>query len=106
MGACSIKFPKLDIVRGAFDASSTADIRKSCERLKELAPSSQGGKGNVEGVFTCTSENENANDDVDGGIDGSGQIDGEDSDGSGAAGLSLNTALFGLVAIAAVASAL
>lgn len=99
-----IDFSKLDNVRGAFDISSTTDIRSACEELSELAPGSQGGNGKVEGTFSCTSDNERANEDTGGDLSGDGQIDGEDGD-SGAAGIALNSALFGLVAVAGLAVA-
>ncbi|KAL2260712.1 hypothetical protein VTK26DRAFT_5211 [Humicola hyalothermophila] len=102
-----IDFSSLDNVRGAFDISSTTDIRSACEKLSELAPGSQGGNGKVEGTFSCTSENERANEDTGGDVSGDGQIDGQDGDDdSGAAGVALNSALFGLVAVAALAMAL
>jgi len=101
----SVDFPSLEVVLGAFDVSSTEDIRKVCDKLKELAPAHQGGNGKVEGTFTCTSDNAAANEDTGAGSTGDGQIDGSD-DESSAAGVVFNTALFGLVAVAAVASAL
>ncbi|EGS18333.1 putative cell wall protein [Thermochaetoides thermophila DSM 1495] len=100
-----VDFPSLEVVLGAFDVSSTEDIRKVCDKLKELAPAHQGGNGKVEGTFTCTSDNAAANEDTGAGSTGDGQIDGSD-DESSAAGVVFNTALFGLVAVAAVASAL
>ncbi|KAL2178138.1 uncharacterized protein P884DRAFT_198764 [Thermothelomyces heterothallicus CBS 202.75] len=102
-----ISFPALDNVKGAVDISSTADIRKSCEKLSESAPRSQGGDGKIEGVFTCTANNDKANEDTDQSTSGSGQVDGSDeTDKNSASGVVLNAALFGLVAVAAVASAL
>ncbi|KAL2170339.1 hypothetical protein VTG60DRAFT_4925 [Thermothelomyces hinnuleus] len=102
-----ISFPSLDNVKGAVDISSTADIRKSCEKLSEFAPRSQGGDGKIEGVFTCTANNDKANEDTDQSTSGSGQVDGSDeNDENSASGVVLNAALFGLVAVAAVASAL
>lgn len=102
--------PKLDNVKGAFDISSTADIKKICDELKKLAPSSQGGNGKVEGKFSCTSENDKANEDTSDDTNGDGSVDGENGsekgDDNSAAGVALNSALFGLVAIAALASAL
>jgi len=102
-----VDFPALVNVKGAFDVSSTADIKKSCDKLKESAPTSQGGDGKIEGVFDCTANNDKANEDTDGSTSGSGNVDGSDSqDENGAAGLVLNAALFGLVAVAGLASAL
>ncbi len=102
-----VDFPKLNVVKGAFDVSSTGDITKSCETLKKAAPSTQGGDGRVEGTFTCTSNNDKANEDTDGQTSDSGNVDtGSGSDKSSAAGLSFNAALLGLAAVAAMASAL
>lgn len=102
-----VDFPALQNVKGAFDVSSTADITKSCDELKKSAPSNQGGNGNIEGVFDCTANNDKANEDTDSSTSGSGNVDGSDSqDENGAAGLVLNAALFGLVAVAGLASAL
>ncbi|KAK4113487.1 hypothetical protein N656DRAFT_707388 [Canariomyces notabilis] len=105
-----VAFPKLDIVEGAFDVASTEDINSSCDTLGKLAPSSQGGEGKVKGTYACTSKVADANDDTSSGGSSSGGSGSDSSDGgnndNGAAGLVLNTALFGLVAVAAVASAL
>ncbi|KAL2134104.1 hypothetical protein VTI74DRAFT_991 [Chaetomium olivicolor] len=103
-----VEFPALDVVKGAFDLSSTADIKASCDKLKELAPASQGGQGKVEGTFTCTSNNEKANEDTGSDSSGNGQIDGTNNSDkkNSAAGVLINSALFGLVAVAALASAL
>jgi hypothetical protein len=103
----TVEFPEIDNVKGAFDVSSTADIKKSCDKLSEAAPRGQGGDGRIEGVFTCTANNDKANEDIDGSTSDSGDVDGsEGSDENGAAGLVFNAALFGLVAVAGLASAL
>jgi hypothetical protein len=103
----TVEFPELDTVKGAFDVSSTANIEKSCDKLNEAAPRSQGGDGRIEGVFTCTANNDKANEDTDGSTSDSGNVDGSDgSDENSAAGLVFNAALFGLVAVAGLASAL
>ncbi|KAK4234489.1 hypothetical protein C8A03DRAFT_37740 [Achaetomium macrosporum] len=102
-----VSFPELDVVKGAFDVSSTADISQSCDKLKELAPRSQGGDGNIQGVFSCTSNNEKANEDTDSDTSTTGSTGGsDDSDENGAAGIAFNAALLGLVGVAALASAL
>jgi len=103
-----IEFPALDNVKGAFDVSSTADIKSSCDELKKSAPRSQGGNGKIEGVFTCTANNDKANQDTSGTASGSGQVDGTNGDDGKncASGVVLNAALFGLVAVAGFASAL
>ncbi|KAL2196082.1 hypothetical protein P885DRAFT_78419 [Corynascus similis CBS 632.67] len=102
-----IKFPELNVVRGAVDISSTADIKKSCDTLSESAPREQGGDGSFEGVFSCTANNDKANEDTDGSTSDSGQVDsGDEDDENSASGVALNAALFGLVAVAALASAL
>jgi len=103
-----VKFPALENVKGAFDVSSTGNIKSSCDTLSKLAPSAQNGNGVIEGVFTCTANNDKANDDTSGTTSGSGQVDGTGGDDgkNGAAGVVLNAALFGLVAVAGLASAL
>ncbi|KAK4104530.1 hypothetical protein N658DRAFT_418805 [Parathielavia hyrcaniae] len=102
-----VDFPALEDVKGAFDVSSTADISSSCDNLLQKAPQNQGGDGRIQGTFTCTALNENANEDTDSDPNGDGNVDGSGGDGgSGAAGVTFNAALFGLVGIAALASAL
>ncbi|KAH6627154.1 hypothetical protein B0J18DRAFT_161506 [Chaetomium sp. MPI-SDFR-AT-0129] len=104
-----IQFPSLNNVKGAFDVSSTANIRKSCDKLSESAPRSQGGNGDIEGVFSCTADNKQANDDTSGSTSDSGNVDGTNGSSDGensASGVVLNAALFGLVAVAGLASAL
>lgn len=59
--SCSVAFPKLGDVKGTFELSSTNDIGDSCTDLKKDAPDSQGGNGNIQGKFTCTSNNKDAN---------------------------------------------
>jgi hypothetical protein len=103
-----VEFPALQDVKGAFDVSSTANIRSSCETLLKIAPQSQGGDGKIQGTFSCTADNANANEDTDGNTSDTGNVDGTDGDKdkNGAAGLAFNAALFGLVGVAALASAL
>ncbi|GAB1315178.1 cell wall protein Ecm33 [Madurella fahalii] len=103
-----ISFPALDLVAGAFDAASTNDISESCEALAPLAPRDEGGEGHVRGTYACSSDVENANEDTSSETsDGDNGTDGGDGDDeNSAAGVALNTALFGLVAVAAIASAL
>lgn len=103
----TVEFPDLDDVKGAVDVSSTANIEKSCDELKKAAPRSQGGDGRIEGVFTCTANNDKANEDTNGSTSNSGNVDGTDgTDENAASGLVFNAALFGLVAVAGLASAL
>ena len=97
----------LNVVKGAFDVSSTGDVSKSCDTLKKLAPSTQGGDGSIAGTFTCTSNNDKANDDTDSTTDGTGSSSGSSDTGkNSAAGVTFNVALLGLVGVAALASAL
>jgi len=93
-----VEFPSLDSVDGAFDVSSTADIEKSCDELKKKK-----SNGDIQGTFSCTANNENANEDTDSAGSGS---SGSDKDENSASGVAFNTALFALVAVAALASAL
>lgn len=96
-------FPALEDVRGAFDVSSTEDISEACKVFDGQAPQSQGGKGQIQGTYSCTSNNSRANEDT----SADGSIGGGTSNGdSGAAGVALNTALFALVAVAGFAVAL
>ncbi len=77
---CSIELPKLDDVKGAFDIVSTDDIKSSCDAFGKLAPGSQGGGGQIQGVYNCQSNNADANSDTGSGGSGSG------SGGSGGSG--------------------
>lgn len=105
VGVSRIEFPALDFVAGAFDAASTEDISDSCGELLPLAPQSEGGDGRVRGTYACVSEDEDANEDTSSNTSGGGTgVD--DDDENSASGVALNTALFGLVAVAAIASAL
>ncbi|KAI1840380.1 hypothetical protein JX265_004506 [Neoarthrinium moseri] len=55
----SVELPALDDVRGAFDLSSTGDIKTSCEAFSSKAGSE------IQGEYSCTSNNANANNDTD-----------------------------------------
>jgi hypothetical protein len=103
-----VEFPELNVVKGAFDVSSTGDVTESCEELNKAAPSDQGGDGRIEGTFSCTSNNDKANEDTDSESSGNGDVDtGDDKDDkNSAAGVTFNVALLGLVGVAALASAL
>lgn len=84
-------------VRGAFDISSTNDIDKSCDKFKELAPSKQGGGGQIQGTYSCTSNNKNANSDTGSNTTGgSGSGSGDDN---AAAGVAINTAILSLAVV-------
>lgn len=98
------ELPAIKTVKGAFDASSTTDIQESCDGFDKHAPQRQGGNGDIQGELTCTSNNTKANEET-----GTDIVDGGDGNGDGknsAAGMALNTALFGLVALAGFAVAL
>lgn len=64
------------------------------------------GDGTIQGIFDCTSNNENANEDTDEASSGSGGGGGKDDDENSASGVVFNSALFALVAVAGLASAL
>lgn len=82
-------------------------MKSSCEELKKAAPSDQGGDGRIAGTFTCTSNNDKANEDTDSTSSGNGDVDtGDDSKKNSAAGVTFNVALLGLIGVAALASAL
>lgn len=85
--------PKIADVVGTFTLTSTADITDECTALKSFAPESQGGNGNIQGKFTCTSNNEDANTgDASGGTSGTSSS----SNSSSAAMLHINSAAMGL----------
>lgn len=95
----SIKFPALNDVRGAFDVSSTNDIDSSCDDFKKLAPSKQGGGGQIQGTFACTSNNENANEDTGRNTTSGGKgSSGSGKDNSGVS-LGMNTAILSLAVV-------
>jgi len=79
-----IDFPKLNDVKGAFDVISTKDIKSSCDKFSQL--SSSGGGGQIQGSFTCDSNNANANQDTSSGSGGG------SGNGNSAAGIAINMA--------------
>lgn len=85
--------PAIHNVVGTFTVTSSQDISSDCTTLKQDAPESQGGNGDIQGKFTCTYNNPNAN---------SGSGSGGTSSGSGssntssAASLHINSAVAGL----------
>lgn len=79
--------PKLEDVKGAFIISSTEDIKSVCDEFQKLKSS-----GDIQGRFTCLSENANANE----GSEGS-----SDDDEDGAALVSVSSSLAVVAAIAA-----
>jgi len=96
------EFPKLNDVKGAFDVSSTTDLTASCKNFAPLAPTTQNGNGEIQGTYTCTSNNSQANSDTGNGNGTSGGGSGGGSSGSknGAAGLS--TSAFTVLILAAL----
>ncbi|KAK3327132.1 hypothetical protein B0T19DRAFT_153999 [Cercophora scortea] len=106
----SVDFPALDDVKGAFDISSTADVSKSCDTFQKLAPSTQGGGGQIQGTYSCTSHNDQANSDTGSGTSsGGGSSGGGDSTGTKnntANGLSFNAAILGLAVVGGFSQAL
>ncbi|KAK0708783.1 GPI-anchored cell wall organization protein-domain-containing protein [Apiosordaria backusii] len=102
----SVEFPALDNVRGAFDASSSADISDSCEAFDKLAPQNEGGNGAIQGTYECTSNNTQANEDTDGSTSGDGSSGSGGDKDNGAASMALNTAFFAVIALAGFAVAL
>lgn len=74
---------------------STNDIKTSCDKFNQLAPSSQGGGGQIQGSFNCQSNNADANSDT-----GSGGSGGSSGNGNAAPGMSVNTgAVLGLALV-------
>ncbi|KAI0134395.1 hypothetical protein BJ170DRAFT_197320 [Xylariales sp. AK1849] len=91
----SVDLPSLNDVRGGFDASSTGDISSSCDTLNKLQP---GQGGEIQGSYSCTSNNANANNDTSTG----GTSSGTNSTGNAAiamTGMSMSS-LIGLASIA------
>lgn len=84
--------PELHNVVGTFTITSTADISTSCDTLKEDAPGGQGGNGNIQGKYTCTYNNPNANS----GSASGGSTSSGSSNTSSAASLHINSAVAGL----------
>lgn len=95
-----IDLPDLADVRGAFDASSTANITASCDTLEKDAPTNQGGNNKIQGTFSCTSDNANANSDTGTNTSSTGSTSGSgSSSNSTAAGVVVNNFLLGAVAV-------
>jgi hypothetical protein len=87
-------------VKGAFDVSSTTDIQSSCDNFKPKARTQQGGNGHFQGTFSCTSNNQQANE----GGSGSGRGSGNNNT---AAYLDLNMpVMLGLAVLGGLAQAL
>ncbi len=107
----SVEFPALNDVKGAFDIVSTGDIKSSCDAFGKLAPSSQGGGGQIQGTYNCQSNNADANSDTgsgSGGSSGGSGSEGSGSSGKGnsATGLAVNLAAVLGLAVAGAAFAL
>ncbi|CAK7219146.1 cell wall protein Ecm33 [Sporothrix bragantina] len=105
-----IELPSLSDVKGAFDIVSTGDISASCATFKKLAPSSQGGNGDIQGKYTCESNNAEANSDTNPTSTGSSSgssATGSSGNGNAAAGISVNSlAVLGLAGVAVIAQML
>lgn len=96
-----IDFPALNDVKGAFDISSTNDISAACDKFQKLAPSKQGGGGQIQGVYHCESNNAKANDDTGGNTSSSGTTGGSGTSkgGNSATGVAVNAAMLGLAVV-------
>lgn len=105
-----IELPALNDVKGAFDIVSTGDISASCATFKKLAPASQGGGGQIQGKYTCDSNNADANSDTNPTSTGSSSgssATGSSGNGNAAAGISVNSmAVLGLAGVAVIAQML
>ncbi|KLU89979.1 hypothetical protein MAPG_08946 [Magnaporthiopsis poae ATCC 64411] len=90
-------------VKGVFDVQSTTDISKSCDALKPHARSEQGGDNKIQGPFTCESNNDKANEDIN---NPNGRGGNGNNNKNSATGTTINMALLGLSLVAGVASML
>ncbi|CAN8105656.1 unnamed protein product [Discula destructiva] len=92
----AISMPKIADVVGTFTVTSTADITDACTALESFAPESQGGNGNIQGKFACTSNNENANSGDASGGSSTGSSGSSNSSSAAGAMLHINSAAMGL----------
>lgn len=100
------EFPALNDVKGAFNVSSTADIKESCDKFKTLAPTKQGGNGKIQGTYSCVPLNEKATEETGSGSGGSGGGSGsKDGSKDAASGVTLNTALLAIGGLVGLAQA-
>ncbi|KAK3365685.1 hypothetical protein B0T24DRAFT_535949 [Lasiosphaeria ovina] len=105
----TVEFPSLDVVKGAFDISSTANIDDTCKNFEKQAPTTQGGNNDIQGKYSCTSDNADANSDTSsttggsgsGSNSGSGNGNGSDTNKNSAARLTGTTAALVLAALVA-----
>lgn len=101
----SIELPDLDDVRGAFDVSSTTDISSDCSTFEKL--DSKTGNGDIQGTFSCTSNNADADDNTSGSTTNDTTSGGTTSStDSGAAGTSINIVALGLGLVAGIVALL
>lgn len=105
-----IELPALNDVKGAFDIVSTGDISASCATFKKLSPASQGGGGQIQGKYTCQSNDAEANSDTNPSSTSSSSgssATGTSGNGNAAAGISVNSlAVLGLAGVAVIAQML
>ncbi|EJT77614.1 hypothetical protein GGTG_02720 [Gaeumannomyces tritici R3-111a-1] len=101
----AVELPSMDsasgaFVKGVFDVQSTTDIKKSCNSLKAHARTQDGGDNKIQGPFTCESNNDKANEDI------NNPNSGGSKNPNSATGMTINMALLGLSLVAGVASML
>ncbi|KAK6189366.1 hypothetical protein LQW54_013343 [Pestalotiopsis sp. IQ-011] len=89
----SIELPALDEVRGGFDVSSTSDVSSSCDSFDTLS-----SKDEIKGSYSCTSNNADANSDLDS-TGGTSSSNSSSSAVIGASGMSMSW----LVSLASIA---
>jgi hypothetical protein len=99
-----VDLPSLEEIRGTATVTSTTDIQEFCDYFKEIEDN-----GNIDAEAKCTSNNDDALENGEGGEEDtgstSGNSDNEDDDGA-AAGLSVNMAVLGLAVVAGLAQLL
>jgi hypothetical protein len=101
----SVDLPSLQEIKGTATVTSTTDIQEFCDYFKGIEDN-----GNIEGESKCTSNNDDALENGEGGQTDTGSTSGGSNDDTGddgaAAGLSVNMAGLGLALVAGLAQLL
>jgi hypothetical protein len=101
----SVDLPSLQEIKGTATVTSTTDIQEFCDYFKGIEDN-----GNIEGESKCTSNNDAALENGEGGQEDTGSTSGGNNSDTGddgaAAGLSVNMAVLGLAVVAGLAQLL